>query len=367
LYALFFVHTGVSVNEITGLFALWSIVGIIAEIPAGALADRYSRRGSLVAAGLLQAGGYALWILLPGLPAFAGGFVCWGVASALVSGALEALLYDGLAAAKAETAFPAVLGKVTAASLFAQLPAAAVAALVFSVGGFALAGWVSVGFCLAAAALATRLPEPPRATVGEGEQEDGPGGYWATLRAGLAETAARPAVRRAVLAVAMLSGLDALDEYFPILAHDWTIPTAAVPFAILSIPLVGAACAAAGGSARRLRPWALGVLLVISGLVLGAAALWKQPAGLLGIALFYGIYRLVLVVVNARLQAAIKGPSRATVTSVAAFGTEIATFGLYAVWVLGGALLVAFLVAGVGVFLPRLSSDEGQSSASSPD
>jgi len=75
LYALFFVHNGLSVNEITGLFAMWSIVGIIAEIPAGALADRYSRRGALVASGLLQAGGYALWILLPGLPAFAGG---WG-------------------------------------------------------------------------------------------------------------------------------------------------------------------------------------------------------------------------------------------------------------------------------------------------
>src|SRR5215472_7490319 len=294
---------------------MWSIVGIIAEIPAGALADRYSRRGALVASGLLQAGGYALWILLPGLPAFAGGFVCWGVAGALVSGALEALLYDGLAAAKAEACFPAVLGKVTAASLFAQLPAAALAALAFSLGGFALAGWVSIGFCLAAAALASMLPEPPReATVDSGEEE-GPGGYWATLRAGLAESAARPAVRRAVLAVAMLGGLDALDEYFPILAHDWTIPTAAVPLAILIIPVVGAACASAGGSARRLRPWALGVLLAISG--------------------------LVLVVVNVRLQAAIKGPSRATVTSVAAFGTEIATFGVYAVWVLGGALGVA--------------------------
>jgi hypothetical protein len=96
------------------------------------------------------------------------------------------------------------------------------------------------------------------------------------------------------------------------------------------------------------------VLLGTSGLVLGAAGLWQQPAGLAGVACYYGMYRWVLVVINARLQQAIDGPSRATVTSVAALGTQIATFGLYAAWVLGQVVAIAALALGAALFLARL-------------
>lgn len=347
-----FAHAGLSAGEITGLFALWSVVGVVAEVPAGALADRYSRRAALAAAGVLQAGGYALWILIPGLPSFAAGFVCWGVAGALVSGALEALLYDGLAWVGAEAHFPVVLGRVTAASLIAQLPAAAGATLLFLAGGYALAGWVSVGCCLGAAALASRLPEPPRRAAGD---EAGGAGYLATLRAGLTQAASRTVVRRLLLVVSLLGGLDALDEYFPLIARHWGVATAVVPLAVLAIPLTGAAGAAVGGRAAwRRRPWVPAVLLGTSGLVLGAAGLWRQPAGLAGLACYYGMYRWVLVVINARLQQAIDGPSRATVTSVAALGTQIATFGLYAAWVLGQVVAIAALALGAALFLARL-------------
>ncbi|MDQ6783643.1 MAG: MFS transporter [Actinomycetota bacterium] len=367
LYALLFVHTGLSNGEVSALFALWSTVGLVAEVPAGALADRYSRRGALVAAAVLQASGFLLWTALPGPPAFAAGFVLWGLGGALVSGALEALLYDGLAALGAEAQFASVLGRVTAAGLVAQLPAAVAATVLFSVGGYSLAGWVSVGCCLAAAGLACRLPEPsrqadlarPKAIQGAepaqaaGKAEDG-GRYLAVLRAGVLEAATRPGVRSAVVAVSVLSGMDALEEYFPLLARSWGVPTAVVPLAVLAIPLAGAACAALGGRATGVRPWTLGVLLGVSALALGSAGLQHTPIGLAGVALFYGLYRLVLVVANARLQEQIEGSSRATVTSVAALGTEIAAFGLYAAWALGHSVLVAGLVALAAACLPRL-------------
>lgn len=333
-------------------------MGLLAEVPAGALADRYSRRGALILAGVLQAAGYALWILFPGLVSFAAGFVLWGLGGTLVSGALEALLYDGLAAAGAESHFPAVLGRVTAAGLAAQLPAAAAATVLYSIGGYALAGWVSVGFCLTASALATGLPEPPRQAV---PGEEGNEGYLATLRSGLSEAASHPVVRRAVLALALVTGLDTIDEYFPLIAHAWGIATRVVPVAVLGIPLAGAACSAAAGPARRLRPRALALVLAASGLVLGAAGAWQQPLGLLGVAFFYGMYRLVLVVINVWVQEAIKGPSRATVTSVAALGTEVATFGLYGAWVLGGVMLVAALTLTLAIFLPRLAPGQARS------
>lgn len=89
-------------------------------MPSGAFADRFSRRGALVVAGVAQAGGFALWTVLPGFPAFAAGFVLWGIGGAFVSGAFEALLYDGLDAVGAAEHYPTVEGRVAAAGLLAS-------------------------------------------------------------------------------------------------------------------------------------------------------------------------------------------------------------------------------------------------------
>src|SRR3954447_17917777 len=61
LYALLFLDTGLSQAQILLLFALWSVTAFVAEVPTGALADHWSRRGSLLLAGCLQAAAFALW------------------------------------------------------------------------------------------------------------------------------------------------------------------------------------------------------------------------------------------------------------------------------------------------------------------
>jgi MFS family permease len=53
LYALLFLDTGLSTAEISALFAVWSVTALLAEVPAGALADRWSRRGVLVCGAVL--------------------------------------------------------------------------------------------------------------------------------------------------------------------------------------------------------------------------------------------------------------------------------------------------------------------------
>jgi hypothetical protein len=89
-------------------------------------------------------------------------------------------------------------------------------------------------------------------------------------------------------------------------------------------------------------------------LLFGAAGLAGHPAGVVAVALFYGAYRTVLVVVDARLQERIDSRSRATVTSVAGVGTDLATFGVYAAWAIGAVPLMAVLGVLVAAALPRL-------------
>lgn len=351
LYALLFADTGLSDAQISGLFAIWSGVGVLAEVPTGALADRFSRRGCLVAAGVLQALGYAGWVLLPGFPGFAVGFVLWGLGGVLVSGAQEALLYDGLVAVGAEEQYARVSGWVTAAELFAQLPAAVAATVLFTVGGYALAGWVSVGVCLAGSAVALLLPEPARA---DADDADGGLGYLATLRAGLGEAATRPGVGPVVLAAALLGSFDSVEEYFPLILDDWGLPTALIPLADLPIIGAGMVGAALAGGANRWRRGTLALVLAGAMLLFGAAGIVAHPAGIAAVAVFYGLYRCSLVVVDARMQDRIDSRSRATVTSVAGVGTDVASFALYAAWALGEVPAVAVLGLLIAVVLPRL-------------
>jgi MFS family permease len=355
LYALLFVDTGLSDAQISVLFAIWSAVGVVVEVPTGALADRFSRRGNLVAGGILTATGYAAWVLLPGFPGFALGFVLWGLGASLVSGAAEALLYDGLAAAGAREHYARVNGWVNAAELVAQLPAALAATALFALGGYQLAGWVSVGVALAAAVLAARLPEPPRGTGPEDDPEDDPElGYLATLRVGVSEAASRPAVRGVLVAAMALGAFDAVEEYFPLMVAGWGVPVRWVPIADLPVIAAGVLGAVLAGRAARLPGVAVAGLLAVSMALFGAAGLLAHPAGIAGVALFYGGYRAVLVVVDARLQDRIGSRSRATVTSVAGLGTDVLTFGIYAAWVLGEVPLIAAVGLGLAAVLPHL-------------
>ncbi|MGW6297008.1 MFS transporter, partial [Streptomyces sp. NPDC055058] len=110
VYALLFSDTGLSVGEISSLFALWSITNIVLEIPSGAWADAVSRRLLLCLGPLFTAAGFALWVLLPSYGSFAAGFVLWGIGGSLASGAMEALVHDELDRLGAAGRYARVMG-----------------------------------------------------------------------------------------------------------------------------------------------------------------------------------------------------------------------------------------------------------------
>jgi MFS family permease len=355
LYSLLFASSGLSGAQISALFVIWCVTGILSQVPTGALADRYSRRFAVAAAGLLQAGGYTIWTLFPHFAGFAAGFVGWGIGGSLFTGSLEALLYDGLAAHGAQEHYARVWGWEIATGLLAQAPAAGAATVLYDLGGFTLVGWVSVVGCAFGGLVALRIPEAPHGT--ERDTSDTPDtpelSYLATLRAGFREAIALPKVRLAIGAVAALVAFDGTEEYFPLLAKDWGVPTGWVPLAIVSIPLLAAGGAALSGAAAKLSARSLAVLLAVAFVLFGVAGVLHAPAGLLAVALGYSAYRLVEVVTSARLQDRIEGARRATITSIAALGTDVSAIALYAVWPFGQLVLIAALGLLVALALPR--------------
>ena len=341
VYALLFADAGLSTAEIGSLFAIWSVTGFVLEIPSGVWADAVSRRLLLALAPLLSGAGFALWVLAPSYEAFAAGFVLWGAQGALQSGALEALVYEELQHAGAEARYPRLMGRATALGTIASGVATGLAAPVFAHGGFAAAGAASVAACLAAAAVGASLPEHRGGSPADGREgsgsdgggEGGPGAFAAVVAAGVRELRGSGTLRRAVLLVpAVVVVWGSLDEFLPLLAVEAGAAAQDVPLLAL---LVYAGMAAGGLLAdrvSRLTGRGLGLTLAGAAALLAAGALTRTPAGFAAIALSFAAFQAVTVVADARLQAAIEGRARSTVTSVAGLLTEVATIATFALY-----------------------------------
>ena len=344
VYALLFSDTGLTVWQISSLFALWSVTGVLLEVPSGAWADAVSRRTLLWLGPLFTAAGFALWVLLPSYGAFAVGFVLWGVGGALGSGALEALVHDELERLDAADRYTRVMGRARAAGLVAVMAAMGLAGPVLAWGGHAAVGAASVLVCLLTAATATRFPEHRSPDAGHG-------GWAATLRAGLAEARADRSVRGALLLVPAVSAVwGALDEYTPLLVRDTGVADGTVPFLLLLIWAGATAGSLLAGEGERLGTTGLAALLAGAGLALAAGSVAGTPAGLVLVALAFGGFQAATVLADARLQRRIEVTGRATLTSVAGLGTELATvavFGGYTVIASGSAHSTAFAVFAV--------------------
>jgi hypothetical protein len=344
VYALLFADSGLSAGQISSLFAIWSVVSFALEIPSGAWADTFSRRRLIVAAPLLSALGFTLWTIWPSYPAFVAGFVLWGASSALTSGTVEAMVYDELAAAGATDRYVRTIGVANTVALIAELAAMGLAAPAFAVGGYPLVGAASVAVCLAGAAVALTFPEAPRVASEEVRQA-----YWRTLRAGLGEVRADRRVSRAVVLFAAVTGLAAIDEYVPMLARELGAATAVVPLLFMVPVAAMAAASALADRWSRVAPARLGLAVAGGGVLLAAGALVGHPAGIVAVAVCFGVLELFEIVSEARLQETMSGRARATVLSVAGVGQEAGALAVYVWFGLGSSLPIPVLLALVGV------------------
>lgn len=357
VYALIFADSGLSAAQISSLFFIWSAVAFALEVPSGALADQVSRRRLLIIAGLIRAAGCALLVTVPSYPIFAIGFVLWGVSSALHSGTFEALVYDELAATGSERSYGRLLGTARSIGQLANVGATLAAAPLLALGGYPLVGWVSAAVCLAFAVVSWTLPERPRIRHVDG----GVRGYLRTLRDGLVEARRNRAVY-SVLIVLVCLNIGAIDEYVPLLLRGHGVPTVFIPILLATQGVMIAAASWAAGRWSTARLLVPAVALIVGAVALAVGALIMHPVGFVGLAAALTATTYVTVCAQIRLQHAITGQARATVTSAAGLGRECAaliTYGLIAGLTVGLPLTAAVAAMAIpmlllGVALPRL-------------
>lgn len=372
VYALLFADAGLSTGAISSLFAIWSIVSFLAEVPSGALADRWSQRGLFAVGAALTASGYALWISWPSYPGFALGFVLWGVGGACASGTLEALVYDLVGSPD----YARVMGRAGTSGILAMLAATLLAAPVYAVGGYRLVGLASVAVVALGGLLALRLPAgpadalpSPRSTaqpvpsaasvmpadsppvvpaaerVSEAVAESSADSYLGTLREGLRASVRDSRTVWAVVIAALVPGFTALDEYLPLLSRDKGAPTTLVPLLYALTALAMAAGSALAGRFSALPRRRLAALLALASGLLAAGALTRSPAGMVAVSAAFGLLQFAMVLTETRLQEAITGRARTTVLSISGFLSEVFAVALYGLFALDAPLAILFALS----------------------
>ncbi|MEJ7583483.1 MAG: MFS transporter [Acidimicrobiales bacterium] len=327
VYALLFSDTGLTTSEISVLFILWSATAVLLEVPTGAFADRFTARSALVASGLAQGLGYALWVTAPGFTGFALGFVLWGASGSLQSGAFESLLYTGLERDGATDQYPALLGRCEAVAKVVEVVATLPRPLLV-LGGFAAVGWASVAVCLLGSCIALGFPGVGLPASGRRPVEQGTG---TSCGRGARSDGWRALVRRLVLVLAGVTGLTAFDEYIPLMARASSVPDPAIPVVLAGLPLAASAGFALAGVGARLRPRTVGLLLGAATVLLAMSAVVGGATLLVGVGAWWVLINMATVLADARLQDAVSGQARATVTSVAGLGSDLAAIGIYLV------------------------------------
>jgi MFS family permease len=108
---LFLLSRSISIQEIAVLVAIWSGTTVLLEVPTGALADRWSRKYTLVLSGLFFSLCYLTWIFSYSFWPFALGFLFRTLGGTLESGTSQAYTFDFLKRHRKEDEFEKIWGR----------------------------------------------------------------------------------------------------------------------------------------------------------------------------------------------------------------------------------------------------------------
>ncbi|MFT4414315.1 MFS transporter [Fredinandcohnia humi] len=153
---------GMTVMMVVLCEIVFAITIVISEIPTGIVADKFGRKKLLVLAGFLSMLEMIVLLFAYSFWTFAFAVFLAGIAGACVSGAMNALLYDSLAAGKQEDRFERIVGRINSIDFIAAILAALLGSVLGKRFGFEIPYILSAVSMFIAFVLTIFLHEPPR-------------------------------------------------------------------------------------------------------------------------------------------------------------------------------------------------------------
>ncbi len=226
---------GLSLSQIAAMEAMFWLVIVVAELPTGAVADRWGRRPALVLSGFSLAAAIGVFGFATSYPWLLVSYLIWGVSMTLSNGANTAFVFDTLAAQGREREFARVWGRAQAWSMGAGLIGSLLGAPLAAATDLAFPIRISIVTGLAAALVAMTLREPPRAA---GHRPD----YATIMRASLRYTVTHARLRWmiAVSAVTSAAGVAVFLFTQPYVA-EFGVPVALFGLVMAPLQLVAVA------------------------------------------------------------------------------------------------------------------------------
>jgi len=323
LFIVMFADAGaLTALQISSLLIVWSLAILVAEVPSGALADRYSRRNLLVVGQVIRASGYAVWLFFPHYYGFLVGLILWGIGQAFKSGAFEALVYDELKSVNSEKHYAEIMGRGESLSLFFGLASTLAATLVFIWFGYKGVLIGSIAAVLLSAVVAFTLPHRPRQKEVEAPR------YLELIRSAARTVAHTPALLKFILFGVFIGMLFRIfDEYASLIIKQSGVSVEWVPVvsALVFLPVILIGFVAY--RFEKLRGTTFVKVLLLAGAMLMIAAALGNLTSLVFFSLFMLLLKLTQIIFGAKVQHSIAGQARATITSVSGFGVEVAALG----------------------------------------
>lgn len=319
LYTVMMAARGLGPAQLGLIMASWSLVGLLLEVPCGVLADRMSRPMLLGLAQLARCGGLLVWIAFPTFWGFLVGLMLWGMKSATMNGAFEAVVYDELKLLEREHDYARIIGRMQSAR-FSGLLAASVAAAWVVRSGFTAVLWSSVVIGLGAGLSALFLPRAPRAAAVADWN------YIGHMRQGALEAARRPGVARLLLFAAAIEGVvSSLADYWQLFARSAGLTPSGVALFVGGLAATGAAAAPLAHRLRALPAPGLGLLFAAAGVSVAVGAAVFRPWSVVFPMAYVALFWTADVNADARFQHSLRPETRATVASVKGVANQALT------------------------------------------
>jgi MFS family permease len=184
---------GLSLTQISVLDTPFWLLIVFAEVPTGAVADRFGRKTSLALGALLFAVAVFVFGVADSYAIILVSYSAWALAVTFQSGADAALMYDSLKQAGREDEFQKINGRLWAVRTLAALLALILGAPIAEATSLAFPVVVSAGIALAAVPIALSMHEPRH------DRDEPQENYISMVREGVRDAWRRPALRYVIM------------------------------------------------------------------------------------------------------------------------------------------------------------------------